>query len=283
MSPLVAIAFLAAPLPPATISPICGQSSPRASAALATENTDRLADWYVNLLGFERRARLGGEEGPIVHILECGGLSLELVPAGGPAPSRPAGGGIAAGPFKFGLVAADFEAAHGWLVDRDIAIAYGPVTDDQGIRFLLLRDPAGNMVQLFESLDPDRDAREAEAIAARAEAFSAAYVAGDIDALMDFYTESAVGMPGGRRAIVGQAALRRYWTVPDGVEVEDHETVSEDLRIEGDVAIDRGTYRGSSKKDGTLRVFAGRYLVVWKRGEDGKWRMAEDMWAATPE
>ena len=120
---------------------------------------------------------------------------------------------------------------------------------------------------------------DAEAIAERARQFSAAYVAGDIDGLMDYYTEGAVGMPGGRTPMVGRAALHRYWRVPEGVEIVDHETVSEDLRVVGDIAIDRGTYRGSSRRNGELRVFEGRYLVVWTRGEDGLWRMSEDMWA----
>ena len=124
------------------------------------------------------------------------------------------------------------------------------------------------------------DQTDAQAIAERARQFSATYVAGDIDALMDYYTENAVGMPGARTPMVGREALYRYWRVPDGVEVIDHETVSEDLRIEGNVAIDRGTYRGSSRRNGEVREFTGRYLVVWTRGEDGLWRMSEDMWAS---
>lgn len=265
-----------------TASPICAADEPTSFVGLAVEEVEQARDYYVDVLGFTLARTLTDPERPTVYLLSCGSTMLELVPSGGPIPPRPEGGGLNGGPFKFGIVTADFEAAHAWLVDRNIEIAYGPVTDDSGIRFLLFRDVAGNIVQLFEDLTPggDAEARDAKAIAQRARQFSATYVAGDIDALMDFYTEGGVGMPGARTPMVGREALRRYWRVPEGVEVIDHETVSEDLRIEGNVAIDRGTYRGSSRRNGEVREFTGRYLVVWTRGEDGLWRMSEDMWAS---
>ena len=124
------------------------------------------------------------------------------------------------------------------------------------------------------TVEGDRDA-----IAETARAFSAAYVAEDIDALVEFYTENGVGIPGARAPVVGRAALLDYWQVGEGVDILRHRTVSDELVVEGNLAYDRGTFDGAVARGGEVSEFGGNYLIVWRRGEDGQWRMAQDMWA----
>ncbi|WP_265587147.1 YybH family protein [Sphingomicrobium arenosum] len=126
-------------------------------------------------------------------------------------------------------------------------------------------------------------AQECAAIAAAARAFSAAYVAGDVEALLDLYTLDGVAMAGGRDPLVGREALARFWQPNEAVAVVAHETVSDALELRGPaIAIDRGIYRGTTRRveSGEEASWGGRYLIVWEKGADGKWRMAEDMWAA---
>lgn len=118
-----------------------------------------------------------------------------------------------------------------------------------------------------------------DAIAQAARDFSAAYVAEDIDALVGFYTENGVGIPNADPHVVGREALLEYWQVGDGVDVIRHRTVSDELVIEGDLAYDRGTFEGAVERGGEVSEFGGNYLIVWRRGDDGRWRMAQDMWA----
>ncbi|MCM8557766.1 YybH family protein [Sphingomicrobium sediminis] len=131
----------------------------------------------------------------------------------------------------------------------------------------------------------DTETAARSAIAAQARAFSAAYVAGDLDALLDIYTDDAVAIAGARDPIIGREALAAYWQPSDRFEVVRHETVTHGLDIEGDIAIDHGIYRGATRATGSeeVQAFSGRYVIVWKRGEDGVWRMSHDMWAAHDE
>ena len=127
---------------------------------------------------------------------------------------------------------------------------------------------------------PAQSEQEAtEAIQAQALKFSAAYVDGDTDTLVDIYTEDGMAAPSGRDFIVGREALRPYWTLPGNTRVLRHKTTPTSFVVDGDHAYDWGIYEGQSERDGEiLPPFSGKYLIVWERGDDGVWRMAADMW-----
>jgi len=143
------------------------------------------------------------------------------------------------------------------------------------------------MLVLFTIALPTTGAQEipvqasaAKQISIVAEAFSAAYVKGDIDALMNCYTSDAVIMPGGADIIGGPEDIRAYWSPRPGRSVTYHQSTSEHLEIVGGTAYDYGYYEGATKKDGEDPVpFRGKYTIVWKKGEDGLWRMRVDMWS----
>ena len=124
-------------------------------------------------------------------------------------------------------------------------------------------------------------AAELEAIKAQSVRFSQAYVNGDLDAQMAIYASDAVIAPPGRDFIQGMEGLRSYWTTPAGREVVSHSTTPVDIVISGDLAYDWGSYQGASGPIGSESEFAGKYLIVWQRGEDGVWRMVQDMWNAS--
>lgn len=120
---------------------------------------------------------------------------------------------------------------------------------------------------------------DAEAISEAAQAFSAAYVRGDPEAMVEIYTEDAVIFPEKRVAISGRDAIRRYWTIPANRAIAQHEIMPDKVVIQGDMAYDHGRFRISGTTDGVpWGPNWGKYVVVWKKGADGKWRMQLDMW-----
>ena len=122
-----------------------------------------------------------------------------------------------------------------------------------------------------------------EAIAAQSKRFSQAYVDGDIETLLSIYTSDGVAIPGGRDYMRGRDALRKYWSMPEGVAILRHSATPVELIVDGDHAYDWGYYEGQSARNGEpLDPFRGMYTIIWNRGEDGVWRMAVDMWASLP-
>ena len=122
------------------------------------------------------------------------------------------------------------------------------------------------------------------AIVAAANAFSAAYMRGDADSMAALYTEDAAIFPDGSPAIVGRKPIRRYWTLAPNRRITHHALMPDRIEIVGDVAHDYGRFRIAGEADGTpWGPSFGKYVVVWRRGTDGQWRMYLDMWNRGPQ
>jgi ketosteroid isomerase-like protein len=54
--------------------------------------------------------------------------------------------------------------------------------------------------------------------------------------------------------------------------------------VQGDTMIETGTWAVKAPaEDGSAETtLSGRALVIWKKGEDGIWRMSQDMWVNGP-
>lgn len=122
------------------------------------------------------------------------------------------------------------------------------------------------------------------AILAAARAFSAAYVRGDADSMAALYTEDAAIFPEGTPAIVGRELIRRHWTLPSNRRVTRHVLMPDRIEFQGDIAHDYGRFEIAGETDGKpWGPSFGKYLVVWRRGADGRWRMQFDMWNRGPQ
>lgn len=128
---------------------------------------------------------------------------------------------------------------------------------------------------------PEPSADEVRAtLLAEANAFSAAYMNGDYGAIEAAYTEDAVAIPGGGEPVTGPAAIRELFVLPEGASVVHHRLMPREVVVSGDHAYDWGTYEVQSARNGeTGDMRRGTYTVVWRRGEDGRWRMKIDMWS----
>jgi uncharacterized protein (TIGR02246 family) len=111
--------------------------------------------------------------------------------------------------------------------------------------------------------------------AANAE-YARALVAGDARAMAAVFAEDgevvAAAQPGfvsGRAEIEAYAARRL-----EGRRYLDAVITTADVGVEGDLAWETGTSRVTVQHGKTAPVtLTGRYLAVWERGSDGRWRI----------
>jgi ketosteroid isomerase-like protein len=140
---------------------------------------------------------------------------------------------------------------------------------------LIFASPSAGHAQAARS---DKDA-----IQEAARRFSAAYVRGDVDAIVALYTRDAVIFPERSDAISGHDALKRYWKHEPGQRITRHLLIPTQVTIDGTHAYDHGTYEIAGERNGKAwGPIRGKYLVVWRREPDG-WKMQLDMWNSGPQ
>ena len=126
----------------------------------------------------------------------------------------------------------------------------------------------------------DPAAEAAAGIARAASAFSRALEAGDAATMAAQYTDDATVIPPNGALVTGREAIQEFWTprTPDFRTIR-HGLATDRLEVAGDVAIEVGTWsQEGGMKDAEPASSSGRYLVVWRRGADGEWRMQFDSW-----
>ena len=106
---------------------------------------------------------------------------------------------------------------------------------------------------------------------------------GDASTMAALYTEDAVIFPNNSEYIRGREQIEQYWTLPEGRRITHHRTWTVETEITGTTASDFGHYEVAGENDGQAwGPVRGKYLIVWKQGDDGAWRMHLDMWNSRP-
>ena len=125
---------------------------------------------------------------------------------------------------------------------------------------------------------PKQDDALAEVRAADA-AVTQAVTARNLDGIMAHYADDAVLLPTAEPMIEGKAAIREEWqhilTIPDF----SSRTTTRDANVSngGDMAYTYGTYRARMMgEDGKPVEEPGKFVSIWRRGTDGKWRIVID-------
>ncbi len=154
------------------------------------------------------------------------------------------------------------------------------------MKFALAILPAAIMLAPISS--PAADAGpEADVAAVRAvgEQWRTLYDSNDFAAIPELYTEDMLVMPRGRPAISGREAMRK---AVGGLAAGRKVDIDVDLRevvVEGDLAWSVAdftvTYTPPDART-PPKTELGRGLVIYKRGEDGAWRIHRDMDSPRP-
>jgi uncharacterized protein (TIGR02246 family) len=109
--------------------------------------------------------------------------------------------------------------------------------------------------------------------------FVDAFNSGNAAALGQMYTEDAAVLPPDGKRVDGRKGVEEFWqgVIKSGmknltlkaVEVEERE----------DLAYEVGAFTlDVPGEGGALPTVAGKYIVVWKKGDDGTWRLHRDIW-----
>ena len=112
------------------------------------------------------------------------------------------------------------------------------------------------------------------------------YAAGDSKALAQAYTEDALMLPPDATRVVGYSAIEALWKSWIDAGIKNLTLKSTDVDSNGDLAYEVGEFtlqvpfksQNSSTDEGNPSTASGNYLVVWKRGADGVWRLKVHTW-----
>lgn len=109
--------------------------------------------------------------------------------------------------------------------------------------------------------------------------YSASLNAGDLERWLALWTDDGIQMPPGEPAIAGKERIRtRNGGFLDQFKF-DMGITNEEVRVAGDLAFARGTYKASliPKQGGTPVPINGKYMTILARQGDGSWKIHRDI------
>jgi len=117
-------------------------------------------------------------------------------------------------------------------------------------------------------------AGDEEDIAAVIAQWEKAANSGDAAGLTSLYTDDAMLLPPAAPLVQGRDNILSYWEamIKMGVSNMDLETI--ELTVAGNDAFEIGIF---TYEVGDAQA-SGKAIVLWKKGDDGKWRYHRDIW-----
>jgi ketosteroid isomerase-like protein len=93
------------------------------------------------------------------------------------------------------------------------------------------------------------------------------------------YTDDAKVLPPDAPTVTGKKAIENFWReAATALGLVGATLKTLDLEVAGDTAYEVGVAQLKTGK-GPATV---KYVVIWRRGEDGKWRLHRDIWNSMP-
>ena len=122
-----------------------------------------------------------------------------------------------------------------------------------------------------------------EDIEATMAAFAAAFNSGDGAGVAALYTEDGALFPPGAARVDGRAAVEAYWQGAIDAGLTDISLEPVEVEEDGNMAYEVGVFSLAAPGENDTKVtVTGKYIVVWKKGADGTWRLHRDIWNTTP-
>lgn len=109
--------------------------------------------------------------------------------------------------------------------------------------------------------------------------WSNAAVARDVNRVGSFYAQDGIAFPPDEPAAVGQAAAQKVWANYFADPTYEISWKTTSAGVAKDTGWTAGTYQDSSKgADGKTVARNGKYVCVWHKAADGKWKAIRDIW-----
>ncbi len=109
--------------------------------------------------------------------------------------------------------------------------------------------------------------------------FAAAFNRGDAAGVAALYTEDATSQPPNNEALLGRQAIQNFMQAGYDAGLKDLALTTVSVEGSGDTAYELGAYTIKVAPEGKAAMTdSGKYVVVWKRGGDGVWRLHTDIW-----
>lgn len=113
--------------------------------------------------------------------------------------------------------------------------------------------------------------------------FAKAFNGKDAAAVAAQYTEDAALLPPDAARVDGRANIEKFWKGAMDAGLTDLALKAVEVEESGDLAYEVGTVTFKMPGEGgALTEAAGKYIVVWKKGPDGSWRLHRDIWNSDP-
>ena len=111
----------------------------------------------------------------------------------------------------------------------------------------------------------------------------AAFKAGDAAAIASHYSKTAKMLPPDATESAGREAIQELWQgwLDDGLKDLTLEAI--EVEASGDLAYEIGSFSlQAPAENNSMMTATGNYVVVWKHGADGNWRLHVDTWNDAP-
>ena len=132
------------------------------------------------------------------------------------------------------------------------------------------------IVGLFSVVSSAGIPDSAKALAAIDQEWSKAAAAGDAEKVASFYADDAVVYPPNTPMLSDHAAIKQAWAQMLADPKAKLSWKTENASVDHNMGFTSGPYQVTGA-DGAV-VERGKYLCVWSKGKDGKWKAVHDMW-----
>jgi uncharacterized protein (TIGR02246 family) len=120
-----------------------------------------------------------------------------------------------------------------------------------------------------------------EAVGAADRKFEEAFNRGDAAAVAAMYTPDGAVLPPGAARADGREAIERFWRGAIDAGAGEIALRPEEVVEAGDLAYEVGSATLKPRAGGAPPASV-KYVVVWRRGQDGVWRLHRDVWNLNP-
>ena len=114
------------------------------------------------------------------------------------------------------------------------------------------------------------------------DAYAKAMIQGNDDAMLSFYANDAVSLPSYSPMIRGKQLIKRSMETMklSGIKMTEYKLTTLEVSVSGDIACEMGRYEMSFKMKGVSNPVSdvGKYLTVYRKTSDGRWKIKYDMW-----